>query len=165
MTTIAQRVAARYLQSTCVACPGEASIQRPTPMAGQQVTTEETAPTPEENHWNSWEKRGEWNLNVYKQGSRWSYFMKNPKGGGGGSGGYSSMTAAIAAGQKVGWANKHINPDGKTKFWLTSLKWDPNKGEDGDWVAAKSEWKEVPKELLGPSTPMSPEEHWHALTK
>lgn len=143
----------------------EGSIERPTPMAGQQQTaTEETAPTPEESHWNHWEKHGEWNLNLYKQGSRWGWFLKNPKGGGGGSR-ESSMAAAIGKAMAgTGWGSPHINPEGKTKVWVTVLKWDPSKGE-GDWVPAKSEWKDVPKEFIKPPKPSTPEEHWDRATR
>ena len=119
---------------------------RPKPEADfREFDIRDSAPTPEESHWNHWEKRGEWNLNVYKQGSRWGFFMKNPKGGGGGSGSYPTMGAAIAAGIRVGWTSPHINPEKKTRYWFTVLQWDADKE---DWTAKKSEWKDVPKEML-----------------
>lgn len=134
-----------------------AQVTRPTPMAA-----EEAPPDPEEKNWNHWEKRGEWNLNVYQQRSRWGYFMKNPKGGGGGSSSYPSMKAAIAAGMHVGWSSPHINPEGKDKVWLTILKWDATKE---DWAPAKSSWMDVPEHLKQPPRPPTEQEKWDAFTR
>lgn len=68
------------------------------------------------------EKRGEWNLVVRKySATRWSYYLKNPVGGGGGSSSYPNPRAAIAA--AIG---RGVNDTmGKDKVWVIIQEWDP----------------------------------------
>jgi hypothetical protein len=94
----------------------------------RRLTEEDDIPSPDE-------KPGEWNLMIRKySGSRWSYFLKNPQGGGGGSGAYSTVKAAVAAGSKAkDWK-------GKKKIWVVIQKWNGD-----DYETTKAYWMDVPE--------------------
>jgi len=85
--------------------------------------------------WKPDEKKGQWNLSVYKsRATRWDFFLKNPQGGGGGSSSYTSMRAAIRA------ATARVDFGDFDRIWVMIKKWNPDKG---DYDTVKSYWEKV----------------------
>jgi len=78
------------------------------------------------------DKRGEWNIHVYKsRATRWDYFVRNPQGGGGGSSSYKSAQAALTV------ALRNTDFKGAKRVWVVIAKWNP---EAGDYDVTKSYW-------------------------
>jgi hypothetical protein len=100
----------------------------------------------DEEDWLPGQKRGEWNLILSKYSpSRWSYFLKNPVGGGSGSTSYPSIKAAFSAGTyRVAWGEPSVNP-GKKKVWVIQQEWD---FEAEEYKTKKSYWWDIPENLL-----------------
>ena len=96
--------------------------------------------------WLPGQKRGEWNLILSKySATRWSYFLKNPSGGGSGASSYPSPKAAFHAGvYRVAWGEPSVNP-GKEKVWVIEQIWD---GQKEDYVTKKSYWWKIPPDQL-----------------
>lgn len=94
--------------------------------------------------WKPEHKRGDWNLLIYKySATRWSYFLKNPVGGGSGSTAYPSARQAFAAGtNRVSWGS--IPSKNPGKVWVVEYAWDIHAGDEGEYKVKKSYWWEIP---------------------
>lgn len=97
--------------------------------------------------WLAGQKRGEWNLTISKYSpSRWSYFLKNPRGGGGGTTGYRNVQSAITAAiNGVAWGEPQVNP-GKDRIWIMEQVWN---AEEGAYETKKSYWWKIPEDVRG----------------
>lgn len=79
-------------------------------------------------------KKGEWGIVLQKySATRWRFTVVNPQGGSGSSGAYPNAKAALAAA-------KHNNIEAD-KVKVVQQEWDPDKGEEGEYVTKKT-WME-----------------------
>lgn len=80
------------------------------------------------------EKKGEWNLTLMKDGSKWKYHLRNPQGGGQGSkGNASGMDAAI----RHALENAKGSLSADDKVWVIVQEWD---ADAEDYKTTKKFW-------------------------
>ena len=81
------------------------------------------------------EKKGEWNLYLDKDKTKWRWTLVNPKGGSGAS---SANSKGGAIGAAIGRGVSDTM--GKDKVWVIERIWDAGKG---DYVTKKTYWDDI----------------------